>query len=1051
MRVELQNALCYIKVLLLGSDKPYLLLLLKFSRGIFLKDTGRFTFPDSILLKISFVIILVSFLSGCQDALNINSPPKGTINSPAKDIIVVAGGIVNFQGNGSDTDSGNPVSYKWDFSGGATDSTKKDPGIITFKTPGTYKVTFTVTDADGLSDPTPPTVTVKAVHVFVGYDFVSGSEIWMTDGTKEGTKMVKDINPFGGSLAYPKPKLTIVNGTAFFIANDGIHGDELWKSDGTEEGTMMVKDINNGEGAAFASYSTDAYQANEFTSVNGIIFFIANDGTNGNGLWKSDGTETGTIMVKDINPSQILPYSLNDEIINFHGTIFFAEDNGINGSELWKSDGTEAGTIMVKDINPGPGVSNPHNFTEVGGALFFIAYNSTNGFALWKSDGTEEETVMVKVLNSEIYPYPDNLTDVNGILFFVVNDEINGIELWNSDGTEAGTVMVKDINPEGGSNPSDLTNVNGILFFTANDGANGRELWKSDGTEEGTVMVKDITTLGTETSKLQALTTVNDMLYFIASAGTSSDALWMSDGTESGTFMVKDINPDGVSFFQQNPNLMNVNGMLFFLANWGELWKSDGTEEGTVKIMNMNVMAKSSFPSYLANINNILLFEAIDGTETGSGSGLWRSDGTEAGTFLIKGLSINPYNYKFIHVNDTDFFVGGNENGYELWKTDGTEAGTVMVKDINPGSLGSGPADMISVNGILFFTADDGTNGRELWRSDGTEAGTVMVKDIWQGMLFGSDPSHLININGIIFFTADYVANDVLNIGKLWKSDGAEAGTVPVAEDFSIDLYSIIRTGSVNINGTIFFISYDKENGVALWKSDGTSAGTAMVRVILPSAFNFDWNAHIININDSLYFIVYGGADGTELWKSDGTEAGTTKIKDIAFSGSAFFYSYWYQEDLININGTLFFAADDGVNGVELWKSDGTEEGTVMVKDINPGTGNAFYCMPYYKRTCLTKLASNDGAVFFWANDGTHGFELWKSDGTESGTVMVKDTYPGSGGSFFNDYGLLTDFINAGDSIFFTANDGTHGFELWKTDGTEAGTAIVKDINITNQ
>ena len=1009
-----------------------------------MKNISRYTSRYPLFLTSPLVVILVFFVTSCQDPAKINLPPDGVIDSPANNVIMVAGGAVNFQGNGADPDSEKPLSFKWEFSGGAHDSTQKDPGMITFKTPGTFKVTFTVTDDQGLSDPEPATVMVEVVHVFAGYDFVSGSELWITDGTEAGTKMVKDINAFRDALAYPNLKLTNVNGTTFFVASDGIHGYELWKTDGTEEGTMMVKDINHDEGSAFDPYATTTDQANKFTSVNGIIFFIANDGTNGYGLWKSDGTGAGTTMVKDINPSQFPPYSLNDEIINFHGTIFFAEDNGISGRELWKSDGTEAGTILVKDTNPGSAVSNPHNFTAVGGTLFFIAYDSTNGLALWKSDGTEDGTAMVKIINPSMYPSPDKLTDVNGTLFFVFNDEIHGQELWKSDGTGEGTVLVKDIHPAGDSNPSELTNVNGTLFFTANDGTNGRELWKSDGTEEGTVMINDLTP-GPETFKLQALTPVNGILYFIANNHTTGDGLWRSDGTKSGTFMVKDFNPDGESFVSDNFKLINVNGTLYFLANWIELWKSDGTEAGTVKIMNINTMAKSSLPFSFAEHNDMLFFKASDGTETGSG--LWTSNGTEEGTVIIKNTGIQS---EFVHVEDTLFFVSYDEvTGRELWMSDGTEEGTVLVKDINPAG-DSGPSYLTTVNGILYFSAFDRTNGEELWKSDGTEAGTVMVKDIYQGFV-GSYPHDLLNMNEILFF----MAYDGINGHAWWKYDGKDAEMVPAGGDFPPVLDSIVKTDTVAISDPTLFIGYDSENGVALWKSDGTSAGTAKVKnIFFPSEFNFNWNADIIDVNGTLFFIVYAETEGIELWKSDGTEAGTVKIKDINDNGSSFYTSYYSREILTSVNGTLFFTADDGVSGVELWKSDGTEGGTIRVKDINPGTQDAFYCLPYpYTSTpdCFAKLTSTNDNVFFWANDGTHGYELWKSDGTESGTIMVKDIYPDSGSSFYSVSGFFTDLINFNDTLFFSANDGINGFELWKSDGTEAGTIMVKDININNQ
>jgi ELWxxDGT repeat protein len=131
------------------------------------------------------------------------------------------------------------------------------------------------------------------------------------------------------------------------------------------------------------------------------------------------------------------------------------------------------------------------------------------------------------------------------------------------------------------------------------------------------------------------------------------------------------------------------------------------------------------------------------------------------------------------------------------------------------------------------------------------------------------------------------------------------------------------------------------------------------------------------------------------------------------------------------VGDTLFFTARDGIHGPELWKSDGTEAGTVLVKDIHPGVRHG-------EPDSLTGVG---GTLFFTARDGTHGRELWKSDGTEAGTVLVKDIHPGE-----YDSGPSA-LAGVGGTLFFTARDGTHGPELWKSDGTEAGTVLVKDIN----
>src|SRR5207302_399773 len=183
---------------------------------------------------------------------------------------------------------------------------------------------------------------------------------------------------------------------------------------------------------------------------------------------------------------------------NVNGTLFFSASDGSNGRELWESDGTPTGTFMVKDIIPGPGSSVERNLTNVNGILFFYAYDGTHGQELWKSNGTATGTVLVKDINpNNSNPnggnsYVADITNVNGVAFFSAENGTNGRELWKSDGTEAGTVLVKDINPGSSSGiPAYLTNVNGTLFFDADDGVHGRELWTSDGTEAGTVLFKD--------------------------------------------------------------------------------------------------------------------------------------------------------------------------------------------------------------------------------------------------------------------------------------------------------------------------------------------------------------------------------------------------------------------------------------------------------------------------------------------------------------------------------------------------------------------------------
>ena len=295
-----------------------------------------------------------------------------------------------------------------------------------------------------------------------------GTELWKTDGTLKGTKLVKDIIP--GNLSGDPKNLVNFKGTLFFTANDNIHGVELWKSDGTAEGTKIVKDISPGIRSS---------SPNGLTVINNILYFGANDEANGNALWKSDGTEAGTILIKAISKES--PNKTPVIFVKNNNLIFFTINNEINGTELWKSDGTESGTFQLKDINPGADASGPRNFNIMNGKLYFYPYSPDFGPEIWVTDGSASGTHILKDISTGMkgVEWDNDIVSSDGNLFLKGRTDATGYELYLSDGTPENTKMLADINK--GAEPSlinYLTFSGDNLFFSATDGVHGEELWK---------------------------------------------------------------------------------------------------------------------------------------------------------------------------------------------------------------------------------------------------------------------------------------------------------------------------------------------------------------------------------------------------------------------------------------------------------------------------------------------------------------------------------------------------------------------------------------------
>jgi ELWxxDGT repeat protein len=356
-----------------------------------------------------------------------------------------------------------------------------------------------------------------------------------------------------------------------------------------------------------------------------------------------------------------------------------------------------------------------------------------------------------------------------------------------------------------------------------------------------------------------------------------------------------------------------------------------------------------------------------------------------------------------------------------------------LVKDVNapPSPSGSRIGDFTQAGGTVFFIAEDGgdpsVHGLELWKTDGTTAGTAMVEDINPGEAT-SDPASLTVVDGILYFAAD----DGVHGRELWRSDGTPAGTEMV-EDINPgddENPGTPDSSSPNvltaIGGDLYFQASEGPeptgSGVEFWKStDGTAAGTELVEDINPNGDSSpgNWKAAL----GTVFFSADDGTNGNELWTTDGSAAGTDMLVDKA-PGAQNFFPY----DLTVIGDRILMGGQVG-GDAELYATDGTAAGTTLVKDIRVGSSSS----PYQ----LTEL---NGAVVFGAT-AEAGRELYRSDGTADGTVRLADIRPGPADS------NPLDFQKLGGAILMQAEDGVHGNELWRTDGTTAGTTLVKDIN----
>jgi ELWxxDGT repeat protein len=285
-------------------------------------------------------------------------------------------------------------------------------------------------------------------------------------------------------------------------------------------------------------------------------------------------------------------------------------------------------------------------------------------------------------------------------------------------------------------------------------------------------------------------------------------------------------------------------------------------------------------------------------------------------------------------LRDELFFTVTRGRTDELWKTDGTTEGTVIVASAAASAFGD---SMAAVGDVLYFTSFDEATGRELWRTDGTTRGTFLLRDIYPGPR--GDVRRLTAFRDAVYFAAD-----------------------------------------------------DGVHGPELWKTDGTGEGTVLVSDLLPGAIGSS-PYELVVAGNSLYAAARSDVGGGAILRSDGTRDGTVLLRrfpSIRPPGCTRFCTVALPRDLTPFMGGVLFAGTEEATGIELCASDGTPEGTRLVRDVHPGPG---FSVP-------ASLTVVGGDAYFSASGSPAGAGIWRTDGTTEGTVLVHEVRPGAFGVF---------------------------------------------------
>ena len=875
-------------------------------------------------------------------------------------------------------------------------------------------------------------------------------------GSSGPASLVRDIDPARpapGAAQSPGQFRAVAAGVAFLTPESAADpSPKLWATDGTATGTRALQSFCE----PAVCHLTPSMLAD---TLPGLAFFFAgsSDGPGRPMLWRTDGTAGGTF------PLTAPLYSL--EAVALRGRLLFLTCEETLVCALWSTDGSAAGTRKVSNV------AYAYGLVTAGDRAWFF---DTEGpfdqwtYSLWSTDGTPEGTGKVR----RIGYFPWLLTASGSHLFFMTGDTSG--ELWTSDGTARGTIQPQTFSESGHDWFPRVTNYfhplgDGSAVFVASYGSYAVDLWRSDGTLRGTRPLTRFADQSVDNLRNDQIATAGGRILFAADDPVTGLRLWASGGELATTAPLSGCPGGCPVLLADSPLAPLPDGRVAFaardLAHGAELWASDGTGPGTRLLADLCPGACGSDPAALtAAAGAVWLRATIGGVPR-----LVRADGTAAGTAVLAplpDLPADPYARPRIDLaaSGSRVFFAGNDpvQGTQPWMTDGTPAGTRAVPGLPRPSGSSDPKDLAALGHRIVFTASDGER-RGVWVGDASGATPLPVPP------GGPDgPSQVTAAGGLAYFALDAAdgAGD-----ELWRTDGTAAGT------FQLAAFPARRLGALREVGGRLLALVSSTTGEAplqaFWTSDGTPAGTVQAFTLPDDTLGV---TGVTALGGEAYFVALREG-GQQLFRTDGTAAGTRPILDLDCDCSNPEVRY------TRLGGAVYFELTF-TGFPPIFRTDGTAAGTSQVYPLPDSSIYPRYVEAEFPvalggsilfigrahgledgrqvlwrgrdggKAQLLALAGRppgyplydpeftpmNGALFFRAWDPQHGMELWKTDGTPRGTAIVRDLLPGSGSAD------PRDLILAGGRLYFTAWDSVHGRELWTSDGTAAGTHPVEDL-----